>query len=100
MSAEDAEAELARLRQENAELRAALEQTQRELQELKQREKLRSRNSHKPPSSDPPWEERPSKPKSKRKPKSKGGGGRQRERVEPTRVHPLYPTHCRRCGAR
>ena len=103
MSAEDTEAELERLRRENAqlaalvkELQTALEHSQRKLQELERRTKLRSRNSHKPPSSDPPWEERASKPKSQRPKKSRGGG--QRKRIKPARVHELYPSHCRRCG--
>lgn len=108
MSGKDTEAELRRLREENAELRAlvtelrdALELTQRQRDDLKWRRDLKSTKSHRPPSSDPPWEERPAKESSKKgKAKKKGRGGHFRKQVaEPTRVHELYPTHCRRCGA-
>ncbi len=79
-----------RLDEENRSLRAQLNQT--------------SRNSHKPPSSDPPGAPKSKRKQSDRKPGGQPGHqGKTRELLPPedvSRFVPLYPDRCRRCGER
>jgi transposase len=83
---------VARLEQRVGELQARLDQT--------------SSNSHKPPSSDPPWEA--NKPGSKKPTGRTPGGqighqGHSRHRLPPQRVHRVVhyvPAHCRHCHAK
>lgn len=61
-----------------------------------------SRNSSKPPSSDPPWTQRPSKEPSGRKPGGQPGHkGAKRELLPPEKVDvvvPVAPKACAKCG--
>jgi transposase len=72
-SPESPDAELARLRAENAALRAVIEQLAERIRELEARLAKDSHNSSKPPSSDPPFKKPP--PRSQRQPSGKKPGG-------------------------
>lgn len=89
--------EVARLRKENAQLKARIEELERRLNQ-------NSRNSSKPSSSDPPWTPpKPPKPRSGRKPGAQPGHpAHQRELVPPeevTKTIPVKPDKCEGCGA-
>lgn len=72
-SPESPESELVRLRAENAQLRARVEQLMEKIRELEARLGKNSRNSSKPPSSDPPFKKPP--PRSRREKSGKKPGG-------------------------
>lgn len=96
--------EVARLRQENAELREENRLLKARVKELEERLAQNSRNTSKPPSSDPPsLPPLPPKPGSGRKPGGQPGHqGHQRQLVAEADVDeiiPVKPTHCRGCGA-
>jgi transposase len=88
-------------RQQNQALQQQVRALQQQVQQLQAQLKLNSRNSSKPPSSDP-W-----KPRNRRRPASgrKPGGqlghpGHCRKRLPPQRVNhtvDYHPTHCRFC---
>lgn len=80
-------------------LRSELDALKAELQELKERLKLDSRNSSKPPSSDPPWRRRPPSSPTGRKPGGQPGHpGHFRAALQPTAVLPYIPKQCECCG--
>src|ERR1044071_8949054 len=91
------------LEQENTQLRARMDELERQIQELEARLARFSGNSSNPPSSDPPGAPPPSPPK--RKGKQRGGQpGHERHTrtlVPPekvTRFHTVKPSACRECG--
>ena len=95
----------AALQEQVRQLQALLAQQQQEIRELKARLDQNSSNSHKPPSSDPPWTGKRPAPKkpSGRKPGGQiGHEGHWRHRLPPQRVDEVVhhvPKLCRRCHA-
>ena len=94
-----------RLQAQVEQLQALVAQLQQQVRELQARLDQNSSNSHKPPSSDPPWAGK--KPPA-RKPTGKPRGGQpghqghHRKRLPPERVDQVVdhiPTNCRRCDA-
>jgi transposase len=86
-------------------LREQVEQLRRRVADLQARLDQDSSNSHKPPSSDPPWARRPSPKKPTGKPRGgqKGHHGHHRRRLPAGRVDHYvhhYPEQCRHCHAR
>src|SRR5947208_78686 len=77
---------------------AVLEQ---QVADLQQRLNQNSTNSSKPPSADPPAVKRapPTTPSGKKRGGQPGHLHCQRPLLEPTVVHELKPTQCRRCAA-
>jgi transposase len=73
-SHEGSETEVAKLRAQNAELLAALEQLRKRVLELEARLNKDSHNSNRPPSSDSPFKKKPA-PRSQRKPSGRKPGG-------------------------
>lgn len=93
------------LRVENAALMARLADMEKRFAELEARLKENSANSDRPPSSDPPWNKPPTRP---REPTGRKRGGQPGHKgvtrpllpVEQVdRVVPLVPKTCRRCRA-
>lgn len=83
-----------------AQLRTELNAARAEIADLRARLGVTSRNSSKPPSSDPPGEERPTKPPTGRKPGGQPGHRRhERGRLPADRVIHVVPDACERCGA-
>lgn len=83
-----------------AQLRAELQTARAEIADLKARLGTSSRNSSKPPSTDPPGASRPAKPPTGRKPGGQPGHARhERRRLPPDREVHLVPEACERCGA-
>lgn len=72
-SPDNSETKLERLRVENAELRALVEQLRQRIVELEARLNKNSHNSNKPPSSDSPFKKPP--PRSQRKSQGRKPGG-------------------------
>lgn len=96
--------ELERLREENIKLAARVAELEALVAELRARLEQNSRNSSKPPSSDPPSTPvLPKKPSSGRKPGGQPGhSGQQRELVPAGQVDetiPVKPKNCRGCHA-
>lgn len=84
---------------ECSKLRLELDALKAELQDLKERLKLNSRNSSKPPSSDPPWQRRPPSSPTGRKPGGQPGHpGHFRAALQPTSILPYIPKQCECCG--
>ena len=102
------ERELAAVRAESAariaDLEAKLVAALQEIVELKARLAETSANSHRPPSSDPPWKKPPKKPRERsgrKRGAQLGHVGAARELVPPEQadlVVPLRPKTCRGCG--
>jgi transposase len=88
---------------ENALLRQLVHRLEARIEELERRLAQNSRNSSKPPSSDPPGLKRPAKPTSKRKPGGQPGHkGNRRELLPPERVNEfveVWPEQCEGCQA-
>ncbi len=83
-----------------AQLRAELQAARAEIADLKARLGTSSRNSSKPPSSDPPGAGRPTKPPTGRKPGGQPGHPRHERRgLQPDRVVHVVPEACECCGA-
>jgi len=76
--AECPDSELSRLRAQNAEQAALIEQLRQRIEELEARLAKDSHNSSKPPSSDPPFKKPP--PRSQRKPSGRKRGGQKGHR--------------------
>ena len=96
--------EVARLRWDNAQLREENIRLKARVAELEERLGQNSRNSSKPPATDPPsTPDRPPRSGSGRSPGGQPGHpGHKRELAPPERVTetiPLKPVHCRGCGA-
>ena len=95
------EALVARLLARDAEREAHVARLEKRVAELEEKLGASSRNSSKPPSSDPPSVTRPPKPPSGRKPGGQPGHKRhQRELVSPEKVRSVTeckPTRCTRC---
>ena len=103
LSADGPDTELARLRAENAALRAQVEQLLQRVADLEARLAKDSHNSSKPPSSDPPFKKPP--PRSLRQPSGKKPGGQKghtgatRELIEqPDQVVVVALTGACTCG--
>lgn len=97
-------AENAQLRQENAQLTVRVAELEARVTELKVRLEQNSRNSSKPPSSDPPSTPTlPKKPSSGRKPGGQPGHPRHQRELVPIgnvdKVIPVKPKDCRGCHA-
>ena len=95
---------MARLRWDNAQLREENIRLKARVAELEERLGQNSRNSSKPPATDPPsTPDRPPRSGSGRSPGGQPGHpGHKRELAPPERVTetiPLKPVHCRGCGA-
>jgi transposase len=83
-----------------AQLRAELQAARAEIADLKARLGTSSRNSSKPPSTDPPGASRPAKPPTRRKPGGQPGHPRhERRRLPKDRKVHLVPEACERFGA-
>jgi transposase len=85
-------------------LKEQVEQLRRQVAELQARLDQNSSNSHKPPSSDPPWAAKasPKKPTGKRPGGQQGHRGHHRQRLPADRVNQYvhhYPQQCRHCQA-
>ena len=84
------------------ELQAVVARMEEQLRELTQRVNRNSGNSSKPPSSDPPWRQRPAKPPTGRKRGGqKGHPGYCRSLAPPSAVDHMVvcsPDTCRHCG--
>jgi transposase len=86
-------------------LRQQVTVLQEQVRALQARLDQDSSNSHKPPSSDPPWAARkptPKKPTGKKPGGQPGHGGHHRTRLPPARVDryvDYVPGHCRHCRA-
>lgn len=95
------ERELAERDEVLAQLRAELNAARAEIADLKARLDMSSRNSSKPPSSDPPGVQRPPpKGPTGRKPGGQPGHSRhERRRLPADRVVHVVPEACERCGA-
>ena len=85
------------------ELQAVVAAMQEQLRELTERQNRNSGNSSRPPSSDPPWRQRPKKPASgKKRGGQPGHPGTYRRLEPPSAVDHLVvcaPTACAHCGA-
>ena len=100
------EARLVERDEETAELKTKLEAALARIAELEAKVNQNSSNSSRPPSSDPPWADRP-KPKPRSKGKRPRGGqkghvGHRRELLPPEDVRNTYdvhPEHCGSCGS-
>lgn len=88
-----------------AELEAALAAARTEIAELKAQHRENSASSHRPPSSDPPWNKPPQRrrePTGRKRGAQPGHEGATRELVPVEQVDavvPLFPPDCRGCGA-
>jgi transposase len=96
----EARALILALQAEAAELRAKVQEPQRQVQDLHQRLNQNSSNSSRPPSTDPPSvKRRPPRSPSGRRPGGQPGHQRQhRPLLPPDHTEVLKPTECRRCG--
>ena len=88
-----------------AKLQEHIKRLEREIEELKARLNKNSRNSSKPPSSNPPWiSNKPPKPPGGRSPGGQEGhSGNSRALLPPDQVSEVVevkPQECRRCGRR
>lgn len=87
-----------------AELQTQITALQAQVGALTERLGQSSQNSSRPPSTDPPTVERPSKPPSGRRPGAQPGHGAQYRALVPVEevaaVVPVKPSQCRGCGAR
>jgi transposase len=100
------EAQLAERDAEIAELKSKLETAVARIAELEAKVNQNSSNSSRPPSSDPPWADRP-RPNPRNKGKRPRGGqkgheGHRRELVPPEQVRntcDVHPEHCGCCGS-
>ena len=85
------------------ELQAVVAAMQEQLRELTERQNRNSGNSSQPPSSDPPWRQRPKKPASGKKRGGQPGHPGTYRRLEPPSAvdHRVVcaPTACAHCGA-
>jgi transposase len=99
------ERRVAELESENAALGTALSDLQKRFAELEARLKENSANSHRPPSSDPPWNQPPQRkrePSGRKRGAQPGHEGATRELVPVELVAvvvPVFPKACRRCAA-
>jgi transposase len=97
-------AECSRLRALVEEQQKQIEQLHAQIRDLQSRLDQNSSNSHKPPSSDPPWINKlaPKKPTGNRPGGQKGHRGHCRKRLPAQRVDRVVdhvPTHCKHCQA-
>jgi transposase len=85
-------------------LQATVAQLQEQVRELAERTNRNSGNSSQPPSSDPPWRQRPQKPASGKKRGGQPGHPGKFRRLEPPgavdHVVVCAPAACAQCGAR
>jgi len=92
------EAENAALRARVAALEAQVAALQAQVADLLARLGQNSRNSSKPPSTDPPGTPRVTRePTGRSRGGQPGHKGHKRERLPPDKVVPVMPSHCRRC---
>jgi len=86
------------------ELQAAVTRLQQQVKDLTEERNRNSGNSSRPPSSDPPWRQRPKKPASGKKRGGQQGHAGAYRRLQPeSAVDHLVvctPTDCEHCGAR
>lgn len=95
-------AECARLREVVAHLREVIQRLEAQVRELQNRLDQNSSNSHKPPSSNAPWQPpTPKKPTGRKPGGQKGHRGHHRKLLPPRQVDHFkhyIPSHCNHCG--
>lgn len=99
---DDLPADVPTLQRMVRELQAVVDALQEQVRALTEAHQRNSRNSSRPPSSDPPWRQRPSKPPSGKKRGGQPGRPGKHRRLLPERevdhVEVLSPSACDHCG--